>query len=65
MFNHTESSMVLRKQREWQGLREQVGRHVGRGHPGRGEGPIRDMLTDEMVTNVDVFGARGYSQGFG
>ena len=58
MFNHTESSTVLGKEREWQWLGEQISWHVCGGHPGCGESPFRDMLADEVVTNIDVFGAR-------
>ena len=41
-----------------QGLGEEVGDVLGRGHEGNPKPTVLDALADEVVTSVDVFGPR-------
>ena len=44
---------------------ENVSSHIGGRDPSGDESPIIEMLTNEMVANIDVFGARGNDVGVG
>jgi hypothetical protein len=51
----TKRGTMFNKKRKRKGFRKDIGGHVGSGNPVSTKGTVRDVITDEMVSNVDVF----------
>ena len=50
---------MFNKKRERKRLGKDVGRHIGSGYPVGTESAVGNMVANEMMSNVDMFGTRG------